>query len=180
MTEQSDQDLIDKAIGGDGAAFARLVERHYASIYRIAFKCCGNQSDAEDIAQNVCVRLGQSIESFSGQSAFSSWLYRVTLNAARDFQRAGQRQMRKMTELAFVAEAVYAPDPVMDLTGIQVWEMVLQLPDKQREAVILIYSEELSHRQAAEIMACSESTVSWHIHEAKKRLKKSLTGECDG
>lgn len=180
MTEQSDQDLIDEAIGGDEAAFARLVERHYASIYRIAYKCCGNQADAEDIAQNVCVKLGQSIGSYKGESAFSSWLYRVTLNAAQDFQRAGQRQTHKITELAFIAEISYAPDPVMDLTGTQVWEMVLRLPDKQRDAVILIYSEELSHRQAAEIMSCSESTVSWHIHEAKKRLKKILMGESDG
>lgn len=178
MTDLSDQDLIENAVGGDGVAFARLVERHYVSIYRIAFKCCGNQADAEDIAQNVCVKLGKSIESYKGQSAFSSWLYRVTLNAARDFQRAGQRQMQKMTELAFVAETDYVPDPVMDLTRTQIWEMVQQLPEKQRTAVILIYSEELSHRQAAEIMDCSETTVSWHIHEAKKRLKRVLTGEC--
>ena len=126
------------------------------------------------------MKLGHAIGSFSGEAAFSSWLYRVTLNTVRDFQRTGQRQARKLTELAFVTETAYAPDPVVALTGVQVWEMVLQLPDKQRDAVILIYSEDLSHRQAAEIMSCSESTVSWHIHEAKKRLKKVLTGECDG
>ncbi len=180
MTEQSDQELIDEAVGGNGAAFAHLVERHYASIYRIAYKCCGDQVDAEDIAQNVCVKLGQSIGSYNYRSAFTSWLYSVTLNAARDFQRASQRQARKITELAFIAETACAPDPVTELTGLQIWEMVLQLPDKQCDAVILIYSEELSHREAAEIMSCSESTVSWHIHEAKKRLKKILMGECDG
>lgn len=174
MTEQSDHRLIEQALGGDRAAFARLVERHYDTIYRVAYKWCGDQTDAEDIAQDVCVKLGRSIRGFKGQAAFSSWLYRVTLNAVRDLARARERQARHVAVMSLTAETDYRPDRETELTQAQLWRRVHDLPEKQRDAVLLVFSEELSHAQAAAVMGCAESTVSWHIHEAKKQLKGLL------
>ena len=176
MHEQTDHGLIERAKRGDSEAFSRLVERYYSTIFRVAYKWCGDQTDAEDIAQEVCVKLGRAIRGFKGTSAFSSWLYRVTLNTVRDFQRASQRRVQSVAAMALVAETEYVPDMETDMTGDQLWAAVRDLPEKQRDAVLLIFGEEMSHKQAADVMDCAESTVSWHIHEAKKRLKGLLEG----
>ena len=176
MQDRADHCLIDRARGGDSEAFAHLVEQYYSTIFRVAYKWAGNQADAEDIAQDVCVKLGQAIRSFKGTSAFSSWLYRVTLNAVRDFQRAHKRRTENIAAMALVSETEYVPDMETELTQDQLWLAVRKLPDKQRDAMLLIYAEDMSHREAADVMDCAESTVSWHVHEAKKRLKEELQG----
>ena len=98
----------------------------------------------------------------------------MTLNAVRDFQRSQKRRTQNVAAMALVAETEYVPDMETDMTKGQLWTFVRQLPDKQRDAVLLIFGEDMNHKQAAAIMDCAESTVSWHIHEAKKRLKGLL------
>jgi len=162
-------------VAGDRAAFAELVGRHYDLIYRVAFKWCGNQADAEDIAQTVCMKLGQAIRSFDARSAFSSWLYRVTLNAVRDHHRAAKSRQNRDNAATELAETMIDPEPAGENDALdEIWAAVAELPEKQRDAVLLIYSEGRSHAEAASILNCAESTVSWHIHEAKKRLKGAL------
>ncbi len=174
MSEPSDQSLIEAARAGDGRAFACLLERHYAMIYRVAYRWCGDRADAEDVAQDVCVKLGQAIRGFKGNASFATWLYRLTLNAARDLGRARARRERHVAAMALVAEPHHRPDPERDLTGDQLWAAVQDLPAKQRDAVLLVFGEDLSHGQAAAVMGCRESTVSWHIHTAKKTLQRLL------
>ncbi len=174
MEKISDQELVGLAVSGDAASFARLIERHYDMIFRIAFKWCGDREDAEDIAQDVCVKLGTVIHGFKGKSAFSSWLYRITLNAVCDFQRAASRRRDNVEAMAVVSQTDYRPDPALEMTQSQMWQKVRQLPPKQRDAMLLIYAEDLSHGEAAKIMECAESTISWHVHEAKKRLRLEM------
>ncbi len=164
--------LVSRAAAGDRRAFAALVEENYDFIYRLAYRWCGRKADAEDIAQEVCARLGQSIRSFRGGSSFSSWLYAVTQNAARDWGRRASRD--KAGIAAFTAESALDAGSEPDDPSDSLWAAVCRLPDKQREAVTLIYGEEMSHGAAAELMGCAEATVSWHVHEAKKRLKQIL------
>ena len=61
--------------------------------------------------------------------------------------------------------------PEYDVIGAEIWQTVRALPAQQRDAVLLVYGEDMSHAEAAAVMGCSEKTVSWHLHEAKKRLK---------
>lgn len=169
--EASDAELIGRARSGDRGAFGELLERHYGFVYRAAYRWCGRKADAEDVAQDVCVRLGRAIRDYQGTSAFTTWLYAMTLNAARDLVRKRARDTAKTDAYgAYVAIAgeafAGADDPAEAL-----WTAVRTLPDKQRDAVLLVYGEGLNHAAAAEVMAISEATVSWHIHEAKKRLK---------
>jgi len=167
----SDTELLGLAREGDRRAFGELVERHYDFIYRVAWRWCGNRTDAEDIAQEVCARLGRAIRSFKGGGAFTTWLYAMTLNAARDMRRKSNRESMK-TE-AFGVHALISGEGTSepDNQAERLWAAVRLLPDKQRDAVLLVYGEGLSHAAAADAMACAEATVSWHIHEAKKRLK---------
>lgn len=173
--EPSDLDLIGQAQRGDSAAFGRLVERHYDFIHRVAWRWSGRKADAEDIAQEVCVRLGRAIPGYRGGGAFTTWLYAMTMNAARDLMRRSARESAKAQAFSLHAlvEGQGASDA--DDQAERLWETVRKLPDKQRNAVLLVYGEGLSHAAAADAMACAEATVSWHIHEAKKRLKALLS-----
>ena len=169
-----DVSLALLAARGDRAAFAELVERHYDYIFRIACKWSGKRSDAEDIAQDVCIKLATAIRSFDGRSAFTSWLYKVTLNAVRDMQRARSRRGRHIDRYAEVTPDEELPDQEDATAMKEIWAAVRRLPDQQRDAVLLVYAEDMSHAEAGEIMGCKETTVSWHIHEARKTLRGLL------
>jgi len=174
QVEVADDVLVARAKAGDRTAFGELVERHYDFIFRTACKWSGKRSDAEDIAQDVCVKLASVLGSFDGRSAFSSWLYRVTLNAVRDMQRARSRRGRHIDRFAEVSPEEAPPEQEESATAKELWTAVRALPEKQRDAVLLVYAEDLNHAQAGEIMGCRETTVSWHIHEAKKTLRGLL------
>ena len=166
--------LVARAQNGDADAFAALIEEHYDRIFRTAWKWCGNRTDAEDVAQDVCVKLGSAIAGFDGRSAFSSWVYRITLNAVRDMQRAGRRRGQYADAYAEVTPEDQPAEQEEAATRSQLWAAVRALPEKQRDAVLLVYAEELSHAAAAEIMGIREGTVSWHVHEARKTLRGLL------
>jgi len=166
--------LVVRAQHGDAEAFAELLADHYDMIHRTAWKWCGNRADAEDVAQDVCVKLGSALAGFDGRSAFSSWVYRITLNAVRDMQRAGRRRGKYADAYAEISPGEQAPEQEAAATSGQLWQAVRQLPEKQRDAVLLVYAEELSHAAAAEIMGIREATVSFHVHEARKTLRGLL------
>ncbi|KFL29860.1 RNA polymerase sigma70 [Devosia riboflavina] len=166
--------MVRRAQNGDAEAFAELIEDQYDRIYRTAWRWCGNGHDAEDIAQDVCVRLGAALQSFDGRSAFSRWVYRITLNMVRDWQRAGRRRGAHVDAYAEIAPTEEAATQEDAATSSQLWAAVRNLPEKQRDAVLLVYAEEMSHAQAAEIMGIKEATVSFHVHEARKTLRGLL------
>jgi RNA polymerase sigma-70 factor, ECF subfamily len=173
----NDQALAEKAAGGCRTSFATLIERHYDRIYRLACRICGSRLQAEDIAQDVCVKLATGIRSFRGDAAFSTWVWRITVATASDRLRAANKvTMLEPSRMMALADAApeRAPSPEDAVIGMELWDAVRTLPDKQRDAVLLVYGEDLSHAEAAEIMGCREKTVSWHLHEAKKRLKTQL------
>lgn len=168
-------ELALKAAAGDRAAFAALVESHYDLIHRLAWRWSGSRDKAEDIAQDVCVKLASAIRSFRGDSAFSTWLYRVAFTTATDLLRQSQRLIPLApSNVVMLVDGAAAETPESAVLGQELWDAVRALPDQQRDAVLLVYGEDLSHGEAATIMGCSEKTVSWHLHEAKKRLKVTL------
>lgn len=167
-----DGELARSAAGGDRGAFTALVERHYGFIFRVAYRHTGHRDDAEDVAQDVCARLGRAIRSYRGGSAFTTWLYAIVVNAVRDAGRRSARESAKATAWGTHALIAGEAEPEADETAETLWRAVRSLPPKQREAITLVYGEEMNHAEAADLMGCSENTVSWHIHEAKKRLKR--------
>src|SRR5215203_2228162 len=83
----ADSDLITRAAGGDAAAFQALVERHRSMVYRVAYQFAGNHYDAEDIAQDVFIKVYRSLSRFRQDSQFTSWIYRIAMNACIDHRR---------------------------------------------------------------------------------------------
>jgi RNA polymerase sigma-70 factor (ECF subfamily) len=173
----SDEALAEKAAGGCRTSFAALIAAHYDRIYRLAWRLCGSRDIACDIAQDVCVKLATAIRDFRGEAAFATWLWRITYTTATDRLRGGSRvtafEPTMMTALVDASQAP-APSPEEAVIGAELWLAVRALPDQQRDAVLLVYGEDMSHAEAADVMGCREKTVSWHLHEAKKRLKTQL------
>jgi RNA polymerase sigma-70 factor (ECF subfamily) len=169
-----DSELAGRASRGDREAFQQLLERHYDTAYRVALRYAGNIADAEDIAQNVCLGLAGKIGSFKGRASFSTWLYRVVVNACRDFARK-QKSTRTLQENYAVYRALDDADQADTVDKVN-WlnEAVAELEPKLRETAILVLAEDLNHAQAAEVLGCAESTVSWRMHEVRKKLKSRL------
>ena len=94
MKEPGDQGQVEKAAGGCPAALAALIEAHYESVYRMAWRLIGTREEAQDVAQDVCVKLASAVRSFRGGAEFSTWLYRVAYNTAIDHIRARERLRR--------------------------------------------------------------------------------------
>lgn len=175
-SEPSDttEQLIERVKAGDTRAFEQLISEHYRFIYKTAFRWLGHKSDAEDVTQSVCLRLADAMHRFDGRSKFTSWLYSVTLNAVRDLQRSHQRQGKQIAAVSVVTREEIDANQEDRLRVNDIWRIVRQLPEKQRDAVLLVYGEQLSQAEAAVIMGCKEVTVSWHIHNARKSLKDLL------
>ena len=170
-----DQEQVERAAGGCSAALAALIEAHYGSIYRMAWRLVGTREEAQDVAQDVCVKLASSVRSFGGNAEFSTWLYRVSYNTAIDHIRARERLRRgEMPDVVVLFQGSAAQSAEAAVVDSEIWCEVRRLPTQQRDAVILVYAEDLTHAEAAAIMGCTENTVSWHLYKARKRLRARL------
>ena len=175
MADGSDDALAKAAATGCRASFAALIERHYERVYRLAWRWAGSKAEAEDIAQDVCVKLAGAIKTFRGEAAFSTWLYRIAFTTATDRLRARQRIIAfAPSDMCELVDGSDGETPETQVIGAELWQSVRALPDQQRDAVLLVYGCDLSHQEAAVIMGCTEKTVSWHLHEARRRLKVKL------
>ena len=175
VADETDEALALGAAAGDRASFSALVERHYVRVYRLAWRWTGSQAEAEDVAQDVCVKLAAAIKTFRSEAAFTTWLYRIAFTTATDRLRAHQRIVPfAPSDMSALMDGAASGTPETDLIGAELWLAVRALPEQQRDAVLLVYGEDLSHQEAAGIMGCSEKTVSWHLREARRRLKIRL------
>ncbi len=172
MTDQADEILARRAVAGDRNAFSDLLERHYGLIYRVAARMLGDGVEAEDLAQDVCVGLVTRLASYGGQSRFTTWLYRVVVNAARDAMRRDATRRRNEQEFA---EQDGLGDRQIGIGGEDsVWlqQVLGQLSDELRTTVILVLAEGLRHGEAGKILGVSEATVSWRLHQVRKQLRR--------
>ena len=173
MDHQQLKSLIRQAQGGDAASFAELLDLHYPTIYRIAWKWCGHRANAQDIAQQSCIKLAGSLAQFRFQAAFTSWLYQVVVSCARDWQRAQQRHEHDaLPEIEPPAEAT-RPEDYIYLA--QLLEQLDELGEGMKETALLVHGEGLSHAEAGGILGVSESTISWRVHAIRKHLTRRET-----
>ena len=162
--------LIRRAQDGNASAFGELVDSHYDTIYRFAWKWCRHRANAEDIAQQACIKLAASLAQFRFEAAFTSWLYRLVVNCAQDWQRAQRRHAHAdLPEHEPAADSGRAEDAVhLD----QLLEQLDALGAGMRETALLVHAEGLSHAEAGEALGVSESTISWRIHTMRKHMNR--------
>ncbi|VAV99347.1 hypothetical protein MNBD_ALPHA08-1851 [hydrothermal vent metagenome] len=176
----NDNELAAQANAGNRAAFALLLERHYDLIFRLAFRMLSNRTDAEDLAQDICVALPKKLRSFAGKSKLTTWLYQVTMNAARDFLRRRSTIQKIHTEFADADALQKAGDKARQKEVEWAYGAISTLPDDLRETALLVVAEGLNHAEAATILEIKETTVSWRMMKVREHLKALALSEAKG
>lgn len=177
IAADADQALLASAAQGDRPAFAALFERHYPAIHAFAYRLSLCSAEADDIAQETFVQAARSLAHFRGDASFKNWLYAIATNKSRDRFRQRKRRDRLDASLVALADPPGAGDAAEDFASArhtEVREALARLSPELREAVALVYYEGLNHADAARVLGCAESTVSWRIFRAKHKLIKAL------
>lgn len=179
----AETDLISRAAGGDASAFQALVERHRAMVYRVAYQFAGNHHDAEDIAQDVFIKVFRSLDRFRQDAQLTSWMYRIVMNACIDHRRrhrpnasapfgdeAEQKMLSAHEETPGPEERAYAGE-----LG-QVLECEIgRLPKGQRIVFVMRHHQGMKLSEIAEALGLAEGTVKRQLHAAVHRLREALT-----
>jgi RNA polymerase sigma-70 factor (ECF subfamily) len=183
-SEIDERELVRRCISGDSSAFEPLVEKYRQRVWRLAFQVLHDREEAWDVAQEAFVRAFHSLPSFRGQSAFYTWLFRITVNVATDRHRQRSAQARAFGPER-VSEEEWArttPDPGggPDQAAVRMEQRerirraLDALPLKARTIIMLSDVEGLSYREIAEVLNCPIGTVMSRLHNARKRLKGAL------
>lgn len=177
--------IIEQVLAGDNNAFGQLVELYQDRVYNLALRMCGNQDDAFDLSQEAFFRAWRGLSGFQFESAFSTWLFRLTSNVCLDWLRAKKR--RPTVSLTTVDDEdqevqMELPDP-----GKSPEELLLaaedrealakamnQLPVEYRQILTLRAIDDLSYTQIAEILKLREGTVKSRLNRARAALRKKL------
>ena len=178
----ADSDLISRAAGGDPAAFQALVERHRSMVYRVAFQFAGNHYDAEDIAQEVFIKVYRSLEKFRQDAQLTSWLYRIAMNACIDHRRrhapAGTTPFGDEAEQKLLNTAEEGPGPEAHAYAGELGELlqaeISRLPKGQRLVFVMRHHQGLKLCEIADALGLAEGTVKRQLHAAIHRLRQAL------
>lgn len=182
MDERSEAELVEEARRGGREAFAELVRRHERRVYGVVYRMAGNHSDADDLAQEAFLTAWKAIGSFRRGSSFYTWIYRIAVNASLTFLKKKGREKERLVfdESLGVAgpsrDRLSAPERVSEAIelGSRLEAAVGGLPGHFRAAFALVVDRGLSHAEAARVLGCSENTVSWRMHKARKLLRERL------
>jgi RNA polymerase sigma-70 factor (ECF subfamily) len=174
---EPDAALIDRFLGGEIAAFERLIERYEGPLLRFVarYSTHGDSDGAQDIVQEVFVRLLREREGLRELRSLSAWLYRVARNIAIDEARKDERRMERERAVAVPERQSSRANTLetREAAGI-VAEKLRGLPEKQRDVLILKIQEEKSYREISEITGLTTSYVGYLIHEGLKTLAREL------
>jgi RNA polymerase sigma-70 factor (ECF subfamily) len=179
----ADSDLIARAASGDPAAFQALVERHRSMVYRVAFQFAGNHYDAEDIAQEVFIKVYRSLDTFRQDAQLSSWLYRIVMNACIDHRRrhvpTGSAPFGEEAEHTLLNTPEEAPGPEDRAYAGELGQVleteINRLPQGQRIVFIMRHHQGLKLGEIADALGLAEGTVKRQLHAAVHRLRHALT-----
>lgn len=165
---------------GDRVAFQKLLEHHYDMIYQVAYRFTGHSEDAEDITQDVCITLAHKINSYRGEAKFKTWLYTIIVNACLDAHRKRDRQHAHLINYSeFEAhDRAVNHDNAKQIAWL--YRELAKFKEPFKETAFLVLAEDLSHAEVGQILGCSESTVSWRMHEVRNKLKAQQESDHEG
>jgi len=155
-------------------SFERLVPAYRRRVIGLAYSVLRDRAAAEDLAQEVFVKLWQALPRYDGRARLSTWIYAITRNAAISALR-GRRRAVSMSDPAVFDEVErreVAPEANPDEGAL--WRVVDTLPDKQRQAIVLYYQDERAVEEVADMMGLPVNTVKTHLHRARATLAAAL------
>jgi RNA polymerase sigma-70 factor (ECF subfamily) len=167
LADSTDESLAGAAAAGDREAFQLLFDRCQPWVFGLCYRYLGNHHDTEDAVQEVFIKLARALPSFRGDARLRTWLYRISLTTAADFARSARRRPFASSEALedIVSADRPAEPPEWILPALQT------LSEKQRQSILLVYYQDLSHAEAATVMGCAETTISWRLFTGKRRLQ---------
>ena len=173
----ADRETVAACQRGDREAFDRLVERHQREVYRLCYRYVGHHEDANDLAQEAFLRAWRSIGRFRGESAFSTWLYRIAVNACLNHRALKRVPTQDLPETLpdpsrGAQSRAEAEDEARRVRGA-----IARLPEKQRATLILKLYHDLSHEEVASVLGSSVGTVKSNLFHALGNVKRLLGGE---
>ncbi|MDN4609087.1 RNA polymerase sigma factor [Sporosarcina highlanderae] len=171
-------DLIVSAQNGDRAAFAQLMDIHYRTVEKFAYQCGVRIDDIPDVTQEVFIKLYRFLPQFN-QQRFTTWLYKITLNTARDYYRKEGRETAKEDRLKREGKSTGHQSAEHQVLLFEedraLHEEILRLDEKYRVPLILFYFQDLSYQQIADVLNLTLATVKTRIFRAKDALKKEMS-----
>lgn len=172
-----DEILANTAAGGDRAAFAVLVQRHYDRVFGLACRLTGARAEAQDLTQDICAALPAKLQHWRGEARFTTWLYRVVVNAAHDRRRRQATHARAAT--GWGDWEIARQDEITVQAEAQDWlaQAMTRLSVELRDTVALVLGEEMTQAEAGTILGVSEGTIAWRMSEVKKRLRAMAAEE---
>jgi RNA polymerase sigma-70 factor (ECF subfamily) len=173
---EDDRDAVLACQRGEREAFDRLVERYQRDVYRLCYRYVNNHHDANDLAQEAFLRAYRAITRFRGDSSFSTWIYRIAVNACLNFRAARKPETEELSETLADGGSPVTDDLEREEQSRRVREAVVRLPDKQRATLILKIYHDLSHEEVAVILGSSVGTVKANLFHALGNLRKRLGG----
>lgn len=188
-SREADRELLEAVLKGDGTAYRGLVEKYQGRVYAMVYGMLRNREDARDVTQEAFVKAYRNLDSFRLESSFYTWIYRIAMNLAIDFTRKRKRRetsgfdenIAARDEDGDIAEAHHEDGPGRQLERKQLFARIMgamqQLPEDQRQVILLRELEGLQYKEIADIMEIPEGTVMSRLFYARKKLQKLLSGD---
>ena len=170
----AERELVHACQRGDREAFDRLVERYQRDVYRLCYRYVNRHEDANDLAQDAFLKAWRAVGRFRGDSAFSTWLYRIAVNACLNSRALRRPLTQELSERLADPRRGADGDVESEDESRRVREAVTRLPDKQRATLILKIYHELTHEEVAEILGATVGTVKSNLFHARANLRRLL------
>ena len=184
----SDSEIIQQIVQGDRNMYRKLVERYQPMVFRTCMGFLHNKDDADDLTQDIFIQAYQTLTKFKGDATFSTWIYRIAVNASLNKIRKSSKNSiiqrletvfggEKSKEFSFTISDNENPENILILQEHKEWvqKALNSLPENQRTAIVLSKYDDLSQKEIAEIMNTSEGAVEALIQRAKANLREKLS-----
>jgi RNA polymerase sigma-70 factor, ECF subfamily len=170
-----DRDALERFRGGDARAFEELVLRHERRVYNVCLRMLGRPEDARDATQDAFISVLRRADSFRGQSAFSTWLHRIAVNACYDLLR--KRQRAPLLDAEPSEPGPPSPDPAEAAAeALDVRDALLEVPPEFRAVLVLHDVQDLPYEEIAAVLDVPVGTVKSRLHRGRVALARALRG----
>lgn len=176
-------EVVSRVLLGDQQAYAELVNRYRDYVFTLALRFCRNREDAEEVAQDIFVKVYRSLADFKGSSKFSTWLYTITYNTSVTFLRKKKMELRSIDEEhTFIQlenqESSFSANLIEQKSRVShVNQAIARLSEGDAQIITLFYKMEQSLEEIGRIMGIDPNTVKVRLHRARQRLKEKLDVE---
>lgn len=181
--------LVEAIKAGDVNRFEELVDKYKDNVYNMVFHMTGSSQEEQDLAQEIFLLIYKNISNFNGESALSTWIYRISLNRCLDWQRKQQRRSKFILPILYKNNeelndpmenlSTQQPGPEEQLLRNEQYQElhngIKELPEKYQKVIILYHFQQMPYQRIAEILDIPARTVETQLYRGKQRLKEILT-----